>query len=491
MTQLNERRGAWRDAAVLLGLSGAMRLAYWWLVPRMLDSADAVRYLETAHTLADRDFLAADPKIPLLYPALVAHAHLFFPDWELAGQAVSFVFSVLLVVPVYFLARDLHGAAVGRMAGALVALWPWLIDYSNRVATEPLAVFLWITGALCLVRGIQPGGGTRWVLGAILSFGGLHFARPEGTFILIGAAGMFAILPRSEWRGARRKLGLYMAGVAAVLVLYALYIQQLTGSWTLNYRAGFIGEQPEGSTVLVDLGRTIVAMTADVPAVMLGPLMWAFLGIGLVASGSGEPRRWRAEGAILYLAALQWLVVIPVLSPAPRYLMAAFVALLPWVARGLYVAGEKLAGATGRVWTRQAPFAVVALWFALHLGAAVAAEHKSGLPAQPWEYKIAGEWMRQHLEPGVIVTRKPQVGFYAEMPTAGVAADLTLDEIIRAARDAGQRYLVIDERYTAGLVPGLASLLNPSAAPDTLRLVNAELSPYPDARIVIYEVIPK
>lgn len=491
MTQLSERRGAWRDAAVLLGLSGSVRLAYWWLVPRMLDSADAVRYLETAHTLADRDFLAVDPKIPLLYPALAAHLHLFFSDWEVAGQVVSFIFSALLVVPVYFLGRDLHGAAAGRVAGVFVALWPWLIDYSNRVATEPLAVFLWITGALCLIRGMQRGGDVRWVVGAVLSFGGLHFARPEGTFILVGAAGMFGFLARNEWPGARRKLGLYAAGAAVFLAAYALYIHELTGAWTVNYRAGFIGEQPEGSTVLTDLGKTIVAMTADVPAVMLGPLMWAFFGVGLVASGQGEPRRWRAESAILYLAALQWLVVIPVLSPAPRYLMSVFVALLPWVARGLCIAGDVLAGATRRTWARHVPITMVVAWFALHLGAAVAAERWSGTPAQPWEYKIAGEWMREHLEPGVIVTRKPQVGFYADMPTAGVVADATLDAIVKNAHDEGHRYFVIDERYTAGLVSALAPLLNPAGAPDTLRLLNAELSPYPGARIVVYEIVPK
>lgn len=487
MAQLSDRH-AWRDAAALLGLSAAVRAAYWWAVPRMLDSADAVRYLETAHTLADRDFLAVDPKIPLLYPAFVAHAHLIIGNIEHAGQAVSFLFSVLLVVPLYFLARAMHGATVARVAGVLAVLWPWLIDYSNRVATEPLAVFLWITGALFLWSGLQPGGPMRWMVVAALAFGGLHLARPEGTFILIGAAGMFVFLPREEWRGATGKLAVYALVTGAILVLHAAYIYRLTDVWTVNYRVGFIGEQPEGSTVWVDLGKTVIAMTADVPAVMLGPLMWMFFGVGLVARGD-EPRGWRMEAAILALAALQWLVVIPVLSPAPRYLMAAFVALLPWVARGIDESGQALGETTARRWTRGVPLAIVAAWMALHLSAAVAAERGSGVPTQPWEYKIAGEWMREHLEPGVIVTRKPQVGFYADMPTAGVAADATLEEIVKSAREAGQRYLVVDARYTAVLVPALAPLLNPSQAPQGLRLVNAELSPNPEARIVVYEFV--
>jgi hypothetical protein len=37
------------------------------------------------------------------------------------------------------------------------------------------------------------------------------------------------------------------------------------------------------------------------------------------------------------------------------------------------------------------------------------------------------------------------------------------------------------------IVPALRPLLNPANAPDTLRLVSADVSPYAHARVVIYE----
>ena len=58
-----------------MALCAGLRLAFVWLVPRTLDSTDAVAYLETARFLAGGDLLSIDPKIPVLYPAAVAIAH--------------------------------------------------------------------------------------------------------------------------------------------------------------------------------------------------------------------------------------------------------------------------------------------------------------------------------------------------------------------------------------------------------------------------------
>ncbi len=492
MAETSKRRRVWAEAAALLLLSAGIRLGYVWAVPRMLDSADAIHYLETARTFSQGDFLAVDPKIPALYPALTAIVGLVCSNIETAGQVVSFIFSVLLVLPVYFLSRHLHDGRVAPIAGLLVAMWPWLIDYGNRVATEPTAVFFWMLGALCMVRGLDPKGSTAWMIGAALSFGALHLARAEGTFVLLAAAGAGAIAGwHGEWRPVLRKLAVYVAVASVLLVLHAFYMHALVGQWTVNYRVGFIGEQPEGSTVFAEFGKTLVAMSADVPAVMLGPLLWALFGVGMAWPRTRSTGSVRAEGMLLYFAAVQWLIVLPVLSPAPRYLMAAFVALSLWSARGIMSCSDAIGNLTPRVWLRLAPLGIVLVWMALHLGAAVATERwdRGGLPAQPWEYKITGEWMRDNLESGPIVTRKPQVGYYAEMPTIGVETDATLDEIIAHAGAVGARYLIVDERYTTALVPALAPLLDATAVPESLRVLRADLSPYPDGRIVVYEFI--
>jgi hypothetical protein len=379
---------------------------------------------------------------------------------------------------------------VGRIAGVLIAAWPWLIDYNNRVATEPVAVFCWMTGALCLVKGLEKSGGIQWMAGAAIAFFALHLARAEGTFVLLAAfgSGIIAAWRTTDWKVIAQRMLVFVVVVCVLLIGHAAYMHGLVGRWTVNYRVGFIGERPEGSSVLVELGRTLVAMTGDVPAVMLGPLLWALFGIGLAAPRDKGASRLRAEAIVLYLVLVQWLVVIPVLSPAPRYLMSAFATLSIWSARGIEQISDLVAMRARRA--RVIPLATVLIWMAFHLAAAVAVEHRTrgGLPAQPWEYKIAGEWMRGNLEPGAILSRKPQVGFYAEMPTIGMATDATLSQILAQAREVKARYLVVDERYSAALVPALGPLLEPGNAPAGLILVRADVSPYPGGRVVIYRV---
>jgi hypothetical protein len=320
-------------------------------------------------------------------------------------------------------------------------------------------------------------------------FGLLHLARPEGTFVYLAAPAALLIFGVRRVHRPLPKLAAYAIPGLIALVAGMAITHASSGAWSVNYRVAFIGDQPEGSTLLRDFARTLVGMSADVPAVMLGPLLWAFFGIGVSLPGSHK-RDVPRELSVLYFALAQWLIVLPVLSPSPRYLMSAFVVCAIWSARGIEQSTIMLSRVAPRV--SHAPLVVVVAWMLFHGAAQVASERLaigSTRPVQPWEYKLAGEWMRQHVEPGVIMTRKPQIGFYAGMRTIGPAADNSLDDILATAASGSFRYLAVDERYTAQLVPALKPLLDPAAAPSGLRLVSDDASPYAGARVVIYEFV--
>jgi hypothetical protein len=95
--------------------------------------------------------------------------------------------------------------------------------------------------------------------------------------------------------------------------------------------------------------------------------------------------------------------------------------------------------------------------------------------------------MKENLDKGLIFTRKPQVGYYAGMPSTGPDLNDTLAQAIERAKSVHARYMVVDERYTAKMVPGMAPLLDPALAPSTLRLLNI-FDPYPESRVVVYEI---
>ena len=155
-----------------------MRLLFLLAVPRVLDTADAIHYVETAASFASGNLLGHDPKIPIFYPLLGAlFSKLFVADLEWACRLVSFTASTLLVIPVYLLARDLHGRNAARVSGLIVALWPWLADYGCSISTESLAVLLWFTGVWLFARGVRHGAVALYGGGAALF--ALNLTRPE------------------------------------------------------------------------------------------------------------------------------------------------------------------------------------------------------------------------------------------------------------------------------------------------------------------------
>ena len=490
-TATGERRGRpalLRDISVLLALALICRVGFMLAMPRVLDTADAVHYLRAAEHIASGSWLDVDPKIPILYPMVVAAFHLFAPDFEWAGRLASLAFSVLLVVPVYLLALDMHGDRTARIAALTVAIWPWLMDYGCRVSTESLAVFLWFLAVWLFARGLRAER-LGWMVGAALTFVALHEARPEGTFILLAAIPASLVLGfRAE--GIRwGRLTLFGCISGAAFLGHMFYTRAVLGHATVNHRLSFIGEQPEGSTVLVDLARTFIAMSTDVPAVMLGPVLWMLAGAGLFMAGNTK-RDLRLETYVMFFALVQWCVAIPVLSPSPRYMMATLIAATLWSSRGIVVVGQWAGESSARPYLRAAPAGALVALMGFQALVTLGAERVPGrVPREPREYKAVGEWMASNLEAGLIMTRKPQVGYYAGMESSGPRLDDSLEDMLVMAQSGSFRYLVVDERHGTKMAPALGPLLDPANAPSELRLLRADLSPYPQARVVVYEFV--
>ncbi len=450
--------------------------------------ADAIHYIGMAQQFAVGDFLDFDENLPVLFSLLGALIHLALPNWEHAFWAVSLAASTLLVVPVYFLARELHGRSAAQIAALLVSFWPWLVDYGSRIAPEALAVTLFFTSILLLYRGLEGGGAPLFL--APLALFALHLTRPEGTFIMLAAPIGALLLCWGRGREMYVRWGILTACCAVLLGAYAGFMRLAIGTATLSYRAPMAGDIADYfSRGALDLGRTAMALFFNVLPVMLGPLLLVFLGVGMFGQTDG-PRRIRLEALILYFCGIQWALTLANFSPAPRYIMAVVVALSLWSARGIELVARQAAQGRHGAWLRYVPASVVIVAMLGGIVTDVARESLTGMPSTPREYRIAGLWMKDELEPGYIICRKPQVGFYAQMPSVGPDPTMDAETVVALAKAIGARYLVVDERYSADIVPGLRTLLDPEHAPDSLKLLRGDLSPYDRAKIVIYEFVP-
>jgi len=473
-TEKEANHTAMRDMVLLLLLAVAYRLAFLAAMPRVLDTADAIHYLEAARVLARGDFWGYDPKIPLLYPLLTALAHTFIANIEHAGMLVSFLASCLTLLPVYALARALHGTAAARIAAIAVALWPWLADYAWRVGNESLGVLLWLLGALWLGLGARTGG-WRPIAGVLALFA-LALTRAEGLFILLAAFPLAAI---GAGPGALRRLAIPAALALALVALNTLYVRALTGEVSANHRVGFILAEFD----VLRFAHTAAVTLTDVLPIMLGPVLLLFLGAGLFMQRP-TPRDARLEFYFLALAATQWCASLFVLSPAPRYLMATLIVLTTWSAAGMVLVAAQLRPLSHGRWLARLPLFALIATMLLHTAITVGAEHLDRRPREPREYKAAGLWLRENAAPDLLFTRKPQIAFYANMPSTGPLDTDTLDEALARARAAGCRYLAVDERYAP---PGIRPLLDPAAAPPGLRLLHI-VDHVPQSRVVLYEL---
>lgn len=477
-----------RDALALTALAAAYRIAFWIAMPRVIDTADAIHYLTYAEHILQTGFTGLDPRITPLFPAFTALLASLGIEIEFAARLVSFIAGILTVPAVYWLSHSLFGQMPARFAALAVAVWPWLADYSCRVAPEALAVFFWILGATLVVRAVPK----RWPLPA-LAFACwflLHLTRPEGTVLLVAVAvAAFIAYPQTTIAARARNISSYAIAAIVGLAAYAFAMGAMTGQTSVSGRV----PDAAGSLrhVFIDRGpemvQTFLKLSTELLPVMLGPFLLLFAGAGLFMRRESSDMI-RGELLLIFLCAVQFGCAVLSTYAEPRYLMPVIIVGAIYAARGIALVSKEV-GET-RPLVGRLPAAGLVTIMLIGTTATLLPEYLGRVPREPREYKIAGRWMRDNVEPGVIFTRKPQIGYYAGMETTGPLPAESLDEAIVRARHANAQYVVVDERYTAQMAPALRPLLDPINAPPSLTLLRSDLSPYEQARIVIYRLSP-
>ena len=457
-------------------------------MPRVVDSADALHYMQVAKDIASGSFSEVNPRIPPLYPMLCSSWIAMGLDIEWSSRWVSFFFGLLAIIPIMKSAELLFGDRPARVAGIIVALWPWLADWSCRIAPESTAMFFWFAGLFCILKGLS--GGIPWWIAAGIAYFGLHLARPEGLYIAIAVGAASAIVcGRQRVRHAAPRVATFAATGLVLLGLQYVIAGMLTGEAQVQARVSAAGTAryvfiERGSELL----QTFFTVFGHNIPVMTGPYMLVFAGIGMFAIGPG--RRWREESFIGMVAAAQTALAILSTWPEPRYVMAVVITLSLFAARGMIVVSDAVRAAGYRRLVH-APVAGIVTLMLIGSAVTLGPEQFGARSREPREYKAAGLWLKENAAPALVISRKPQVGFYAEMKTTGPIPSFDIPRTIEWMRAIDARYLVIDERYTVPMNPLLEPLLDPANAPDEFRVLSQNLSDVEGARIIVYELLPE
>ena len=429
-----DRTDLWLIALLLLLTIGLRTLQ---LATTEVTARDSISYIHIAWRMEHDDWLKVLPAAPqhpgypiALLAASVPTCALFPNDlpyaMQLAAQLASAAAGVLLVVPLYWLGRELFSA---RAAFGAVLIFQCL-PCSGRILADGLSegVFLLfaVTALAAAMYGLRSG--------SIVSFaaagaaGGLaYLTRPEG--LLIPAAAGVVLLGMqlfAAWRRPwRRVLACGAALTIAVLIVggpYMVLIHGLTVKNTGNALIHDTSAEAEPPAESVGDGPLFAVWWQGDPSDAAGRYVWglktlgevigkAFFFVLWVPALAGLvcfQRRFRTHpGAWLLLlvnatlAALLYRVAVRMGYLSDRHTILILACGLPWAAAALDLAGRGLA----HLLERFRP-AVAGLWWAdgrtwaacllLIVAAAPLVRTLEPLHGDRIGFRAAGYWLRQN-----------------------------------------------------------------------------------------------
>ncbi len=236
---------------LLLVLAGGMRL--WQVADTEVTSRDSVTFIRFAWRLESEPWTQVfrtgvhHPGYGLLVYAFGKPMRDLFPDdipyaMQLAAQLAAALCSILLVVPMYLLGRELFDRRVGFWGALLFQCIPSSGRLMADGLSEPLFLLLAATALLFAVRALATGR-MRWFVLCGGTTGLAYLTRQEGLLVLCVTLVVLVGLQFSpRWKRSRAQLLGQGACLVAGCAVFAAPYMVLIGSLSLKASAQHILE---------------------------------------------------------------------------------------------------------------------------------------------------------------------------------------------------------------------------------------------------------
>jgi 4-amino-4-deoxy-L-arabinose transferase-like glycosyltransferase len=401
---------------------------------------------------------------------LIAAAHFVTGDFELAGILISVIFGTLLVIPVFYLGREMYNARVGMIAALLATVQPYLFKYSGSVLTESIYYFLVAAIILTALRSFNTGKPFYALLfGALTAVG--YLVRPEAIgFLAVFGAWILLVNPVHTRRSfARRTTIVLLASLCFIAFSspYLVLLRKELGRWELSKKVSMTVGVEEGEEAIEVLPGeafrkqqlTVRSFLNNpfpfVKAVVFGifqafykfqqsfnPLLFLLAIVGFVRKkGSFIP--WRQNLFVLSFALFFFALVFPMFKISPRYTSHMITLALPWSAYGFIGIIEVI-----RSWDHARRLSGKTICIILSF--IMAGFLVQGIVQRKREHRVvqrqAGLWLKNNIPKGeTLMSRTVQEAFYADMKMIRMPEG-DFEQVIEAARSQSVRYIVIDEK---------------------------------------------
>lgn len=207
-------------------------------------SGDGPVYIEIAKNFSQGNFragLAED--YPPLYSLFVTGAYLITHDWVIAGRLVSFIFSILTIIPIYFLTKEVFGERVATVSSVLFIFQPTISSYSVRIISEPSFIFFFVSAVWLSWEAIRTQKHRLFFAAGAVS-GLSYLVRPEGSGVAIVTClyVLFHDLLRVKYNYRKKIIHICMLALGASIFVfpYLLHIKSETGKWELSKKKSIL-----------------------------------------------------------------------------------------------------------------------------------------------------------------------------------------------------------------------------------------------------------
>lgn len=204
----------WGCLAVLAMLAVAVRS--WQLTHTEVASRDSISYIRIAWQLEHapwRRVMRSSPQHPGYPMAVLAMSHpvrRFFPDdlpraWQISGQLVSVVASLLLLVPMFYLGCEMFDRRISFWACLLFQCLPTSGKIMGDALSDTLFLLFACAGLWLATVALRRRKG--WLFALTGLAGGLaYWTRPEGALVVAATGLVLLGMQRSAWRQSWRKV---------------------------------------------------------------------------------------------------------------------------------------------------------------------------------------------------------------------------------------------------------------------------------------------
>ena len=405
-----------------------------------------------------------------LYSLFVAFLSQWVPDFELAGKSVSTFFGILIILPVYFLGKQIFDSKVAFFSSLFLVVHPYVRRYSADVLKESTYLFFLAT-ALCLAWKVIQEEKKYGFLFIPLFSAIAYLVRPDGFEVLL-VVFFYVIFVRKFSIPMKKKTVILVLFLSSCILFlpYLIHLREVRGVWTLS-KAKSIGGML-GLEVMKDGVPFVQKILYSLKRLNLGilgifhPVYIFLLMVGLTKK-IFFPRK-NGEGFLLSFGVLHYLVLfLMVLNTtvwgadkavqadhlSGRHILPLLLISIFWVGEGFMTIHQWIFKKieSRSLMLRIDPKRKPSIIFAVLLVVLLAIVLPKTLKPQRYERlpeKWAGIWIENQFGKGMtLFTTVPRVAYYADVNYEYIDFNKDrLDKIKASMSGKGALYLAIRER---------------------------------------------